>query len=245
MDVSKVKIYSSIYPKIGEIVTIKINDNSKGEYVKAQVIDYNIEAIIPWNNLTTKKKIRNINKTVPINKNIHAKVESIEKELVVLTRNYIDKESEEFKHWHNEKESLRKIKSLLIKLKEDSDFVLKNVVYPIDEMKGEFVDLYQEIKDKYMDIEMSDELKQKITDIFDDEDKKIPKKSYRDVGLIAIDSVEDMKKQIINLMEKYTGMEITLKSTPIYSFSSYNKKELDEFIMELNENKDKKYRIKI
>lgn len=252
-----IKIFNN-FPAEGDIVSIIITDNKQDGAFPIILPDYGVEGIIPYSNLTKKKKIKSINKVAPINKVLPAIIESVDK-IIVVSRVNINKDSDEYSIWENNVNSARKIKSLVSYMtqKEISmDKVLENIVYPMELIwnenmseSEEVLNFFDFIKNNYSSLELEEHMMEHLVS-FMDATNYVKKLEYKTkFGIIAKDSVTDMINMITPIVKKYSNLNIVVDNFPyhiIYS-NSNNSKEEDHsnFLRELDSLENKCYMIKI
>lgn len=244
------KIYQEIFAP-DQIVSVVITDNKEKNSLPVRIVDYDMEGYIPIDNLTKKKKIKSINKVAPMRKILPARVESLDG-VVILTRLNISKDSEEYTQWENGMYASNKIRSLINYMKTNditSDFVLENIVYPLQTDWTKEENLFDHMKNNYMRLELDDKVSTFLSK-FMDKTNHVKKIEYKTkFGLVATDSVEEMINEITPIVQKYPKLSIVVDNYPYFlinsdSFNS-KKEDHDNFIRDLNEIPDKKFMVKV
>ena len=220
-------LYKNKLPNIKSYVNFIAT--SKNNYCfTCKIIDYNLDGILPMNLITSKKKIKSFNKLVPLNKNLVGIVDNIDKDIITLNLVHIDKNSTEYKNYlklNIENNKLAKICKRywndILNIENDNklDFVINN----LKNFNKEFQDFFLENIKKKSNI-------------------KIETK----IGIITLDNIENLKKDINNLIktEKY-NLTIKLDKLPIYKIESNNNDHINSFKNKLREkfdNNEKKFK---
>ena len=248
-----IKIFNN-FPEEGTIVSIIITDNKQEGSFPIVLPDYGLEGIIPYGNLTKKKKIKSINKVAPVGKVLPAIVESLDR-VIVVTRLNIDKDSDEYHDWENTVSYAKKNKSFVSFMEQKKitkEQVLNNIIYPMEEKwyeTEEDINFFDFIKNNFYVLPLEETMMELVKTFMDATTlvKRIEWKTK--FGIIAKDSVADMIEMIRPVVNKYDMLKITVENYPyhtIYS-NSDNSKEEDHanFLKELNSLENKCFMVKI
>jgi hypothetical protein len=134
------QIYCIDKPTINEFVLIKFTNRDES-HIEGELVEYNLKAIMSYNDATKKKKIYSWNKIVPINKLMIAKVEEIfDDNIVQVSIAYNDKNIEmkdQLKPFNENKILLSIIKKICYYNKIDFNLFWVNIFYPLDKLRRE------------------------------------------------------------------------------------------------------------
>ncbi len=222
-------LYKPEFLKEKIYVTIIFLNNDSEDYFKVELVDYGLKGIIPISCLTKKKKIKSMNKVAPLNKELPALVESydINKNIVTLSRKYIDKNSQEYSLWNNEKKSKKLIISLIKssakKLERDEKYFYDNIITPISQLRfdeNSQLNLFDYLKKNLDKLKLQEDVKNIVTEFLNYK-KPIKTINYlSNIGLIAKSSLDDTQKQILQILEKYPNLDLKLNTVPYFVLSS-------------------------
>lgn len=243
------KIYENS-PKIGQYVSIIITNNKEKNCLPIYIPDYGCEGIIPVNSLTKKKKIRSFNKIAPEGKLLPAIVEDVGS-VVVVSRLNMNKSSEEYSHWEEQKNSSRVIKSLVefFKQKEfDTEMILSTIVRPLVESNDTGLNHFDFIKANYNNL-VIDNTVMNLLKHYMGSAKFVKKVDYTTkFGMVATGSVSEMVKKITPVVKKYKNLKIVVESFPYFVIKSNsntsNESDHSNFLDELNALENKNFMIK-
>lgn len=134
------QIYCIDKPIINEFVLIKFTNRDES-HIEGELVEYNLKAIMSYNDATKKKKIYSWNKIVPLNKLMIAKVEEIfNDDIVQVSIAYNDKNIElkdQLKPFNENKILLSIIKKLCYYNEIDFNNFWINIFYPLDKLRRE------------------------------------------------------------------------------------------------------------
>jgi len=246
----KYKIYKDLFVP-GQIVSVVITDNKQENSIPVIINDYDTNGLIPIDNLTKKKRINKINKVAPMNKVLPARVESLDG-VIILTRLNISKDSEEYVQWENGKHASNKIRSLINYMKTNevsTEFVLENIVYPLQEDWTKEENIFDHMKNNYTRLELKDKVSNLLAK-FMDKTNHVKKTEFKTkFGLVATDSVEEMVSEITPIVQKYPKLSIVVDNYPYFLINSdsYNskKEDHDNFIKDLDNVPNKKFQVRV
>ena len=186
-----------------------------------------------------------------MNKVLPAKIESIGS-VIILTRLNISKDTDEYTQWENSMHASNKIRSLINYMRTNEindDFVLENIVYPLQEDWTKEENIFDHMKNNYTRLELDDNVSTLLTK-FMDKTSPVRKIEFKTkFGLVAIDSVEEMVSEITPIVQKYHKLSIVVENYPYFlinsdSFNS-KKEDHDNFINDLNKIPNKKFHVKL
>lgn len=243
------KIYENS-PKVGQYVSIIITNNKEEDCLPIYIPDFGCEGIIPITSLTKKKKIRSINKIAPEGKLLPAIVEDVGR-VVVVTRLNMNKSSEEYSHWEEQKNSSRVIKSLVEFFKQkglDKEMILSTVIRPLVESNNTELNHFDFIKANYNSLEL-DDTTMSLLKSYMDSAKFVKKIDYTTkFGMVATSSVSEMVEKITPVVEKYKQLKIVIDNFPYFVIKSNsdnsNESDHSNFLDELNSLENKNFMIK-
>lgn len=244
------KIYNFL-PNIGDIVSIVIKDNKNPDYFPVNLPDFGIDGIIPYSSITKKKKIRNINKIAPVNKILPAFVESID-DVVVLSRLYIDVNSEEYKFWDEGKQASKKINSMvsyLIRNEISKEYIDENILNILLEEWDKEKNFFDFIKNNHEKLDLNENARYHLNK-FMEKTNLVKKEIYNTKFMIvANDGIDNMINCIKPLVVKYNNLKITVENYPTFVINSTSDnssiKDHEMFLEELNSIEDKKFLINL
>lgn len=224
-------LYKNKLPNIKSYVNFIAT--SKNNYCfTCKIIDYNLDGILPMNLITSKKKIKSFNKLVPLNKNLVGIVDNIDKDIITLNLVHIDKNSTEYKNYlklNIENNKLSKIcKRYCFKFNKNLDNFWNDILNIENDNKLDFVINNLKTFNKEFQDFFLENIKEKSN-------IKIETK----IGIITLDNIENLKKDINNLIktEKY-NLTIKLDKLPIYKIESNNNDHINSFKNKLREKFD-------
>ena len=239
---NKLHIYKTL-PKKGDLVSIIITNNKPDTgSIQASLPDYkNLIGIIPIVNLAKQIKKKNINKVAPLHKILVARIDNINESNIILTRKNILKTSDEYKKWENNKESSKKINSLLIFMKQkniDYDTIYDKIIFVFEEKWDKKNSIFDFIKDNYksLELDIEEDVKEyfyKFIEKTNSVNKIIFKTKFR---MVATNSLKDMIDTIKPIITKYKTLDIKLDTFPDFTIisHSHNSKKEDHLLC-LNE----------
>lgn len=240
-------------------VTIRfLNNDIKQDYLDVILVDYGINGIIPVSLLTKKKKIKSISKVVPVNKDLPAIIDSfdIQKNIVSLSRKYIDKNTDEYQIWLNEVKSKKLIISLVKssakKLEREEIYFYENIINPIAKMRfdeGSTLNFFDYLKNNFNKLDLPEDVKS-VAEEFINMEKPVKTISYSSkIGLIAKSSFDEFQEQILSVLEKYPNLKLKLESVPYFVLSSDSNNSVPNdhhlFVDELNKLENKLFNIQV
>ena len=238
------KIYGKNLPKPNTYVNFVFTD--RNEHILSCVLtDYGIDAIMPLSLLTTRKKIRSINKLSPLDKPMIGFVDNIDDGVVTLSLAYNDPDCDEYKQLLDTNTYLVQLRKKINQYSHINnipvDTILKNNIYPFDDDRIECNstdNLYMYIInniDKLYDESFSQFLIEGHKD-FISTDSRMHETKFK---FISTGGVNHTKEIFSKLLEKYTDLNVNIISTPeyrIFSQDTIKNRELQQqFISELKE----------
>lgn len=152
------QIYYNNKPEINETVLIKFTDRNESHIV-GELVEYNLRAMMSYNDATKKKKIYSWNKIVPLEKLMIAKVEYIYDDgSVQVSTAYNDKKTDikvQLKPFTENKILISIIKKLCYNFKLNFEKFWVNIIYPLDKLRKEenLLSLFVFFKDNLIIVE--------------------------------------------------------------------------------------------
>ena len=128
-----------------------------------------------------------------------------------------------YRKFIEENESNKLVRSFVIssaiKTNKEQAFFLEKVVYVVDsKRKNGF--LYDNILKKFDSIKLKKTIKKIIKPLLNKKEIKKTKLYKTNIGIIAKESLENTKKEIINILSKYKELQLKLIATPNYNIIS-------------------------
>lgn len=225
------QIYHNSVPELNELVLIKFTKKNDTHF-EGELIEYNYNAIMSYNDATKKKKVYSWNKIVPLNKNILAKIEAIHINdnivQVSIAYNNINIK-DQLKPFNDNKILLSLIKKVCYKLKLDFNYFWKQIIHYLDKIRKDGDDenllifvtgnnllLVDILGKKY---ENHKEIMDCISDNIINTNQKITSK----IGLISTGGI-NITKQVIEEFVKDITFSYNFKydSAPYYILESFS-----------------------
>lgn len=222
------KIYGNYIPKINNYVNFIFTERNNNVLI-CNLIDYNLDAIMPYNLVTTKKKIRSINKLTPLNKKLIGFIDNIDNNIITLSLAYNDIDSINYKKIKEDNiyinQLKKKISQYCFSNKINIQIFLKKYIYPIDE---------ERIKNNSKD-NLYDYIINNINTINENTFKKYLLESHKEYiktssnfyetkfKFISVGGIEYTKSIFTKILEKYINLNIDLISVPEYRIYSEEK----------------------
>lgn len=243
------QIYHNTLPELNETVLIKFTKKNDTHF-EGTLLEYNLNAIMSYNDATKKKKVYSWNKIVPLNKTVLAKIEDVidGNNIVQVSMAYNDTETDlkdQLKPFNDNKILISLLRKVCYKLKLDFNQFWINIIHPIDKQRKdedeenllEYFKNFNDINDllsKYY--ENSNDILNCINENFQSSNQKITSK----IGLISMSGIPNTKK-VLNDFLSDQSWNFTLKyeSAPFYVLESYTNdttiEDHQEFIETLKE----------
>ena len=247
------KMYAHNLPNIGSYINF-IFTSREETILYCHLIDYDIDAIMHYKFLTSKKKIKSINKLAPLNKPLIGLVESIDDGVVSLNLVHVDNTSDEYKLHERNNNSLYFLKKILRQYskKNNIDYanIMVNHIFPLDimrvEQKSEH-NLLDYIVENNMNI--TDEiLRQYIIESYEIFNNPKTFEIITDFKFISTGGVEYTKLFFQEIISNYQDVDINILTSPTYQiYSNTNRvsKDTHKNIMDLIKEKSKTFEPKV
>jgi translation initiation factor 2 alpha subunit (eIF-2alpha) len=251
-----IQYYSVNDPKIDELVLVHFIEKCDA-FFNAKLIEYKYDAIMNFQDATKKKKILSWTKYVELNKDMVAKVDSIDKDkkLVQISLVYLEDiynkkltpkqiQLKLLSYFIENKYMEKFVNSLCIFNNLDYTTVWKLLVYEIDIKRRIYNDennlnlsLWNYFNENIFNLEINNEIKDKVLSLYNKKNYILSHKIQSRIGIISADGINilinilnDLFKDInINFIFKYdTTPFYILESTSDNSTSEDHKLILDK-----------------
>ena len=153
-----IKFYCENKPKIGEVVQVIFTSRDE-DHASGYMVEYDCNIIMTYSQATKKKKIKSLNKVVPLNKELSATLEDydVKTNTGTVSRAYLDDEVDYYEKIFKLNQKLYQgIFQICFKLKLDFNYLWKDKVYPfVQEHYSEYLEKYnfqENEKPSYFDI---------------------------------------------------------------------------------------------
>jgi len=220
------KFYETDSPTLKSYVNFIFTGRSEN-FFSCYLIDYNLNAIMPIQMLTKRKKIRSINKLTPLNKPLIGSIEDISDTDISISTAYIDTDDESYIAFNENNQKNIVLKGIFTrysyKNKNNLNELWEKIVYPLykelqlsdceDSLYDYFVSNYEKLE---IDSEFKDFIKENIV-------INIKKEFENDFKLVSIDGIETIKKLLEESLKEYqkaVNCDINLDYTPNYKLLS-------------------------
>lgn len=242
-----IQYYCNTKPQINELVLVNFTCH-KESHIEGKLIEYpECDAFLSYNDATKKKKVLSWNKVVPLNKELVARVESIDGSIAQVSLAYImdNKIPEEemrkklLEPFQANRQLVSIIKKLSIEFKIDYETLWIDIVHQIDEARRDeydpenFPSVYQyccEEKDNFEHIfSHNGELYEKFIELIE---KSMEEKPYKILTKLEIVSNGGVENTILTLEKaiKTINFPFSLKyiSAPVFHFESMSDESTEE-----------------
>ena len=195
------------------------------------LLDYDLKANMPHKYATRKKRVKNLNKIAPLNKELVGFVEDTDNN-IILNLAFVDKEEDEYKKFQKTVKENNAL-SIIVKrysFKYNMSFkdLWEEMIHPIDieRVENSELSLYQYIKENIEKLELLKSNKQfynYLKDSIYNRDKN-DDNIVTNFGLISVGGIENTKRILRETLEelKY-DIDIYLENVPTFKLVSKNK----------------------
>jgi len=218
-----IKFYCDNKPKIGEIVQVIFTSRDE-DHASGYMIEYDCNIIMTYSQATKKKKIKSLNKVIPLNKELSATLEDydIKTNRGSVSRAYLDDEVDYYENIFKLNQKLYQgIYQICFKLKLDFNYLWKEKVYPfVQEKYSRNLEKYnyqENEKPSYFDIfvDHMEEFKLILDNdsVYDEIFKRFERMNTnsvtykRKIGIISNDGVQKTKNLFNICFESMTDYE--------------------------------------
>jgi hypothetical protein len=200
-----IKLYN-FKPNIGDYVNFIFTEH-KDDYLCCKLVEYDLDCIMTFKCLTSKKKIKSIKSLAPLNKEMIGIIENIYSDNIELNKINVNINSDDYKIFTENNQSnhvLKKyINQYIHKYDKDINFILEKYIYTLDHTCNYLeqiinsdmnIDLYTFIKNNFKSSEKkSNELKLKIScygdinnliKLFDETKQDTDQDNNKDINII-------------------------------------------------------------
>lgn len=238
---NQIKFYQDKLPILKSFVNFiftKRNEN----FFECYLLDFNINAIMPIQMLTKKKKIKSINKLTPLNKNMIGIIEDISGDEISISTAYIDKNSDKYIKFNEISTKHNILRGIFtrycFKFNKNLNEMWKDIIYPLFIKKDE-ENIYDYFINNYNSLEIDKDLKLFIKDIIETKIINNFKTTFKLVSIDGIDKTIKLFEESLKEYRKYTTCDINLDYVPNFTLIS-NKEDNKIFFNILKENVVKK-----
>ena len=204
-----IKFYCDNKPQIGEVVQV-IFTQRNDDHAIGHMTEYNCDIIMTYAQATKKKKIKSINKVVPLEKELSATLEDFDPKTNMgnVSRAYLDEEVERFDNNFRLNQKLYQgIHQICFKLEVDFSYMWKEKVYPFinskykevttkfnydDKEMPTFFDIFVDNLDDFKSVLDNDKIFQELKVRFE-RMTVVTKVNKKRVGIISNGGVENVK----------------------------------------------------
>jgi len=206
-----------------------IKKNSHG--FNCILTDYDLDAFLPINLVSNKKKIKSMNALVPMNKNLIGIIEDTEKDSYTISLAYNDFTSEDFdtftKLCSNNKKIISVSKRYTAKNNLDFEQFWNNNILIINEK-----DKYSYIKNNLQNFFKKLEYPDLFNEYMETTNKVKENDNIKKIGIVTQGSFIKLQEDIKSIIQN-SNIEIILDKLPNYNVRYENEEELENFIENL------------
>ena len=212
------QIYYNIKPVLNEYVLVKFTKRNASHF-EGELIEYNINCIMSYNNASKKKKVYNWNKIIPLEKLLVARIEEIYDNYVQVSTAYFDDEQKILLEKFNDNKILiSMIKKLCYENKLEFNNFWTKIIHPIDKIRKEeetndsLLKYFKDNFNKVKELIDNDEISNKLKEI------KKNNKIITKIGLISPDGIDKTHFVINKIINNFHIDDYILKyeSAPYY-----------------------------
>lgn len=132
---ARFKLYSVPMPKEKSLVNFIFTEHCE-DCLKCHLIDFDIDAIMPFQLATLKSTIKSINTLAPLNKPMIGTVEEINNGDIIVSMVYVDKNSDEYKEFEENNIKNKKLVSIVKRYATSNKLnyveFWEQTIYPLD-----------------------------------------------------------------------------------------------------------------
>jgi translation initiation factor 2 alpha subunit (eIF-2alpha) len=242
------QIYHNQIPEINEVVLIKFTKKNDTHF-EGNLLEYDYDAIMSYNDATKKKKVYSWNKVVPLNKTLLATIESVieNNKIVQVSTAYNENNNnlkEKLKPYNNNKILISIIKKVCHKQKIDFNDFWINIIYPIDKQRKS--EKNDNLLDYFLDninelvlelLKKNYDNYTKILECLDENIIETNEKITSKIGLISIKGLY-VTQDILNkfILQQNWNFSFKYDTAPYYILESYSNDSTVENHQEFIEN---------
>ncbi len=225
------RFYGKNKPNNNEIVKCIITETLEN-VIKLKLVDYLIDGIITWQNLTKKKRARNMRHIAKVGQEIYAKIDNIDIKdqyiYVEVVKSYLNDDDDDVLKFKEEQKSNKKLESLVkqISNKFNKKFndIWENVIHKIDIKRNNdnsdlfLFDFIKNNKNLLLDNFDNNE-KKFINEYFDNYMNLKNIKLKSEIGIITNDDTDKIIEIFDNCLEGFEKYNISIKILKVPYFS--------------------------
>ena len=234
--------YSTLYPEIDELVLVVFNEKLNEEGIfKGSLLEYpNYECIMSYQDATKKKKVKSWNKIIVLNKQMIAKVDNIEKNIIQVSLAYLcnDTNVKMESYFNSNKIMTQFITTLCVVNNYNYNYVWGTLIYHLDRLRrNDNISIWNyfnnNINDLHIwisDVLMDEGYIESIMKLYNKKNEIIIQKITTRFGIVNTQSIENIYN-IFNTVLSNIKYNYSLKydTTPYYIFQSEtNDSNIDE-----------------
>lgn len=145
-----IKLYN-FKPQIGEYVNFTFIEH-KNDYLSCKLTDYNLDCIMTFQCLTSKKKIKSLKSLAPLNKEMVGIIENIDNDNIELNLINVNKKSDEYNLFleNNQKNHILKknLNQYIHKYNKDINYILEKYIYSLNS-ESNYLDQILELDNEF------------------------------------------------------------------------------------------------
>ena len=232
---NKLQYYSRNHPKLGENVLVQFHEN-KDSFFDGILLQYNYKAFMTHEDATRKKKIKNWNKIITLNKLMVACVEKVDENkcIVQLSIAFFDEDEKEQNQLMNPFTENKKLENFIKSLCTINNYEYADVwiqfVHPLDIIRYQHNEEENDDEEKSLwsyfcyiidDLEMklnlpNNKLLEKIKKLYNEKYNNEYKIKSR-IGIFSVEGITNMKEVLQNILSQFK-FNYTLKydKSPYY-----------------------------
>ena len=221
------QIYNNLIPDINENVLIIFN-NRNDTHFEGELVEYNLKAIMSYNNATKKKKINNWSKIVPLNKILVAKIEeNFYDNTVQVSTAYNDKNTDLLKPFNDNKVLLSFVRKICYNFELNLNDFWSNIIHPFDKLRREnktdqtilnYIKDNLELLEEKINDHYNNDIYIKFNEFFNTNSHKLISK----IGLVSHNNLTNIKNLINKTIEINNNFKYNFKydTAPNYFLES-------------------------
>jgi ribosomal protein S24E len=225
--------YSTLYPEIDELVLVVFNKNVDEEGIfKGSLLEYpNYNCIMNYQDATKKKKVKSWNKIIVLNKQMIAKVDNIEKNIIQVSLAYLYEDITIMmeSYFQENKLMTQFITTLCVVNNYNYNYIWGTLIYHLDRLRrNDNVSIWNyfnnHINDLHIwisDLSMDKCYIESIMKLYNKKNEIIIQKITTRFGIVNTQSIENIYN-IFNTVLSNIKYNYSLKydTTPYYIFQS-------------------------
>lgn len=220
---NEIIIYKNLLPKEKTYVNFIFTER-KEHSLSCLLVDYRINAIMPLNQLTRKKKIKSLNKLTPLNKHLIGWIEEINSTDIIISLAFVDKDCDLYKNFIKENSKNDALKTLITRYSYKNNLNLSNFwskVFNSIELDKLQTSLYDYFFENLDSLNLDNDFKTFAKDLLN----KNNKKNYltTDFKLVSNIGLNELKNILTSILKECNlDCDIKLDNCPNYKLISNN-----------------------